>query len=627
MLKFLNSASLEDWESRNPTKGSNSVSASFYLDPAEIKAQCREAIDNLNEVSSKTINVEHKLDEFINNSELESKAFDALKQQIADYKTVLQSIRSLIKYNIGEYKTLMSSVGDKVLDGDKILKGQEYARNSIKAYEDRAKRCRENAVTCAVITPFAESQNQIAGHYDHLANNHRMMLKYWEEKEQAYYDIENATKDLFSTGDSTAEQINAALSDLGKSFRAGAFHPNLAASWRAKLKEESKELDVIVLYGIKRPISIDDETWEKYQGEVTTNVLLLEKQGWAIDGIKAYVKYINKNIAGKIPSGNVLVEIDRCNKQTQLVGSEVFKKMWYAWKTEGLSASESKKKLNMLMKVTGMDGIDENSSDDDLRRIANKINPNLEPDDKFWRSLAGTVETAYYSPPKTNFYGVAFEVDKAAKGIYSQNEMTGTLGKRVHLFRYVISYQQAEYIRNKYTDGTDEEKLIRYLKESGHDDWTVDESVRLHLKSYNNGEIFPDGHSYANGGVNIKVVTNGKFHSEFIINGDGKFLTLLDKDATQDAKVNCSSFNYARCNNEVHTVLDVDPAGEKYNYEPKFREEARYIHDEAGNRVKNNKNEFKKYEAPERKDMWEYKDSVRKRQMKFKNEVFTCIKQ
>ena len=145
--------------------------------------------------------------------------------------------------------------GDKVLDGDKILKGQEYARNSIKAYEDRAKRCRENAVTCAVITPFAESQNQIAGHYDHLANNHRMMLKYWEEKEQAYYDIENATKNLFSTGDSTAEQINAALSDLGKSFRAGAFHPNLAASWRTKLNEEVKELDVIMFYGIKRPIS------------------------------------------------------------------------------------------------------------------------------------------------------------------------------------------------------------------------------------------------------------------------------------------------------------------------------------------------------------------------------------
>ena len=68
----------------------NSVSASFYLDPAEIKAQCREAIDNLNDVSMKTMNVEQKLDAFINNNELEGKAFDALKQQIADYKTVLQ---------------------------------------------------------------------------------------------------------------------------------------------------------------------------------------------------------------------------------------------------------------------------------------------------------------------------------------------------------------------------------------------------------------------------------------------------------------------------------------------------------------------------------------------------------
>ncbi|WP_455046348.1 hypothetical protein [Mogibacterium timidum] len=41
------------------------MSEYFYLDPAEIKAQCRDAIDNLNEVSSKTKDVEQKLDEFI----------------------------------------------------------------------------------------------------------------------------------------------------------------------------------------------------------------------------------------------------------------------------------------------------------------------------------------------------------------------------------------------------------------------------------------------------------------------------------------------------------------------------------------------------------------------------------
>ena len=41
------------------------MSEYFYLDPAEIKAQCREAIENLNDVSSKTKDVEQKLDEFI----------------------------------------------------------------------------------------------------------------------------------------------------------------------------------------------------------------------------------------------------------------------------------------------------------------------------------------------------------------------------------------------------------------------------------------------------------------------------------------------------------------------------------------------------------------------------------
>ena len=415
-------------------------------------------------------------------------------------------------------------------------------------------------------------------------------------------DIEKTAKNPFSIGDSTAEQINAALSDLGKSFSAGAFHPNLEASWRAKLKEEAKELDVIVLYGIKRPISINEETWEKYQGEVTTNVLLLEKQGWAVDGIKAYARYINKNIAGKIPAGNVLVEIDKCNKHTQLVGSEVFKKMWYAWKAEGLSASESKKKLKMLMKVTGMDGIDENSSAEELRRIANKIDPNLEPDDKFWGSLSSTVRTAFLPTPEGNPTALA----NIEKRIHIKNALKGKLGKQVHLFRYVISYQQAEYISNLYAEGTDEEKLARYIREHKVD-WSVDESARLHLKYYydkeNDTDIFPEGHSYTNGGVNLKVVTNTRFRSEFIINGDGKFLTLLDKDATQDAVVNCSSFNYATANDDYHQMFDVKPVQPKY--EPKFRESELYVGAEGGKVDESNKFTAPKKLDYETKILWE----------------------
>ena len=120
-------------------------------------------------------------------------------------------------------------------------------------------------------------------------------------------------------------------------------------------------------------------------------------------------------------------------------------------------------------------------------------------------------------------------------------------------------------------------------------------------------------------------MTNARFRSEFIINGDGKFLTLLDKDATQDAKVNCSSFNYARRNDKVHTVLDVEPSNP--NYEPQFRENSKCVLDNNGNQVKGANRHNVVYKAPELEEMRKYAKEVKKRQVKFRNEVFACIKQ
>ena len=204
----------------------------------------------------------------------------------------------------------------------------------------------------------------------------------------------------------------------------------------------------------------------------------------------------------------------------------------------------------------------------------------------------------------------------------------GVHGKQLHLFRYVISYQQAEYIVDNYKGRTDEEKLINYIVKEKIWNWTAEESTRLHLKhykdEYGSNTYYPDGHSYANGGINLKVVTNARFRSEFIINGDGKFLTLLDKDATQDAKVNCSSFNYARQNDYIHQVLDVNPAGENYNYEHQFREEARYIHDKYGNRIiDTNTGKEKIFAAPKLSNMNQYENNVNKFQNKFKGRVLS----
>ena len=201
----------------------------------------------------------------------------------------------------------------------------------------------------------------------------------------------------------------------------------------------------------------------------------------------------------------------------------------------------------------------------------------------------------------------------------------GVHGKQLHLFRYVISYQQAEYIVDNYKGRTDEEKLINYIVKEKIWNWTAEESTRLHLKhykdEYGSNTYYPDGHSYANGGINLKGVTNARVRSELIINGDGKFLTLLDKDATQDAKVNCSSFNYARQNDYIHQVLDVNPAGEKYKYEPIFRGESLYVHDKNGCRVYSSDGYELKFEPPAIKDMSQYKDDINVRQEYFRKRV------
>ena len=107
-------------------------------------------------------------------------------------------------------------------------------------------------------------------------------------------------------------------------------------------------------------------------------------------------------------------------------------------------------------------------------------------------------------------------------------------------------------------------------------------------------------------------MTNTRFRSEFIIIGDGKFLALLDKDATQDAKVNCSSFNYARRNDFVHKVLDVYPTS---NNEPKFRDESKVVMCN-GEKIKDQKGNRVLYESPSELNQ-ETKELLKKHRKQF----------
>ena len=86
-----------------------------YLNPHTMKAQCDSAIEILEEQVEQLRKVEAAIDEFVAADEIKSSKFDALKQHMADYKTLIQAIYSVNEEDIMDWKTL------KEMDRDQII--------------------------------------------------------------------------------------------------------------------------------------------------------------------------------------------------------------------------------------------------------------------------------------------------------------------------------------------------------------------------------------------------------------------------------------------------------------------------------------------------------------------------
>ncbi|HFI0923315.1 TPA: DUF3114 domain-containing protein [Streptococcus suis] len=165
-------------------------------------------------------------------------------------------------------------------------------------------------------------------------------------------------------------------------------------------------------------------------------------------------------------------------------------------------------------------------------------------------------------PPHHPFWGYfAKLVDKAFP--VRELEVKRPLNRQVHQLRYLISYQQAFWVRQQFGKGnTDWQALIAYLRSLPRWSYRLRESARLHNKQLfgkKNQKTLP---------VNMKILIH--FHSEFILNQDGQFALILEEQPHVNGVVNGASFNYARANNKRHRQLDMAPVGRQ---DPVFRKE------------------------------------------------------
>ena len=142
----------------------------------------------------------------------------------------------------------------------------------------------------------------------------------------------------------------------------------------------------------------------------------------------------------------------------------------------------------------------------------------------------------------------------------------------MHQFRYVISSQQAQWVRQHFRKPgmTDGQALVAYFQAHPDLDCQLWESSRLHNKAFvNKGKVtYPDQQPYQ---ANIKILH--RFHTEFILDSEGRFLNILDPEkSSQNGLVNGASFNYGEkpslFNHSSHYYYDVKSP---VQWDPQFR--------------------------------------------------------
>lgn len=235
-----------------------------------------------------------------------------------------------------------------------------------------------------------------------------------------------------------------------------------------------------------------------------------------------------------------------------LFGSPFFQKLW-SFECRSPQPQQAEKLLELAMLY--MDMPDELSGEAaEITKLLSRMHPNLSPHAPFWRQFCHTIRQAF-SPAD-------FIADSGNQRLKGQ----------LHQFRYVISSQQAQWIREHFRKPgmTDGQALLAYFQAHPDLDCQLWESSRLHNKAFvNKGKVtYPDQQPYQ---ANIKILH--RFHTEFILGREGQFLNILDPESrSQNGLVNGASFNYGKkpsfFNHSSHYYYDVKSPAQ---WDPQFR--------------------------------------------------------
>ncbi len=270
-----------------------------YLNPNNIRSQSDAAIRNLVKDNNMLQVAEASLNNFINDREIKGEAFNALKQQISDYKKVLSAIRSANDSDIADYRTLKTSVGSEILDGAKIISQQNVAISS----RDENRRIANEYYGKSRDTQYLWMEfyyNCQKSHYNRLAEADQELYEAWYKKETEYDRIEVATRPLFTASGQTRAAAKKALNNISNAFSNGTYLPDMKAEWRSELSASylervlavSEDGEITVkMSQVKKILGKDAEyiTDEEYQALALAYIMADEED------LAVFLQYMTKD--------------------------------------------------------------------------------------------------------------------------------------------------------------------------------------------------------------------------------------------------------------------------------------------------------------------------------------------
>lgn len=207
---------------------------SDYLNPADMRNQCGQAVRQLEEDCKALEAVSGSIRQFADDPGLESEAFDALARQLEDYGTVIEAMRIANVADILDFRSLSGLVGNEVLDGENIFCQMENAWGMKERYqsEETAYRDRMASAEDSVVYAYYGWK---ARQYQRLALNSQRLYGKWREKSERFDEIAAGTGHLFTVTDGIGGLINKGLSEIAHAFQNGAYVPDKESEWRRQL--------------------------------------------------------------------------------------------------------------------------------------------------------------------------------------------------------------------------------------------------------------------------------------------------------------------------------------------------------------------------------------------------------